>query len=113
MVRVTEALCVADGEVPVTVRVYVPGAAVPALTLRVAPPPAVTEPGLIEAVAPAGAPPTARVTVSAEPLTTAVEMALLPFPPAASERAAGFAEMEKSFDACAPQPGNLNDPIRV
>src|SRR2546426_398645 len=71
-VKLTEVLCVALAAVPVIVMVYVPGAAVPAPTVRVELPPAVTEVGLSVAVAPAGAPLTVRLTVSAGPLVTAV-----------------------------------------
>src|SRR5436189_381635 len=73
-VKLTEVLCVALAAVPVTVRVYVPGAAVPAPTVSVELPPAVTELGLSVAVVPAGVPLTVRLTVSAEPLVTAVEI---------------------------------------
>src|SRR5204862_3313556 len=90
-VRLTEVLCVALVAVPVIVRVYVPGAAVPAPTVSVELPPAVTEAGLSVAVAPAGAPLTVRFTVSAEPLVTAVEMVDVPFAPCTSERLAGLA----------------------
>src|SRR5207245_2754873 len=83
--------------VPVTVRVYVPGAAVPAPTVSVELPPAVTEVGLSVAVAPAGVPLTVRLTVSAEPLVTAVEMVDVPFVPCTRERLAGLALIEKSF----------------
>src|SRR5438309_10856036 len=96
-VRLTEVLCVALVAVPVTVRVYVPGAAVPAPTVSVELPPAVTEVGLSVAVAPAGVPLTVRLTVSAEPLVTAVEMVGGPFVPCTRERLAGFAVIEKSF----------------
>src|SRR5207247_9797301 len=70
-VKLTEVLCVALGAVPVTVRVYVPGVAVPAPTVSVELPPAVTEVGLSVAVAPAGVPFTLRLTASAEPLVAA------------------------------------------
>src|SRR6266550_1282731 len=96
-VKLTEVLCVALGAVPVIVRVYVPGAAVPAPTVSVELPPAVTEVGLSVAVAPAGVPFTVRLTVSAEPLVTAVEMVEVPFAPCTSERLAGLALIEKSF----------------
>jgi len=96
-VKLTEVLCVALAAVPVTVRVYVPGAAVPAPTVSVELPPAVTEVGLSVAVAPAGVPLTVRLTVSAEPLVTAVEIVDVPFAPCTSERLAGLALMEKSF----------------
>ena len=96
-VKLTEVLCVALAAVPVTVRVYVPGAAVPAPTVSVELPPAVTEVGLSVAVAPAGEPLTVRLIVSAEPLVTAVEIVDVPFAPCTSERLAGLALMEKSF----------------
>src|SRR5881394_2175980 len=96
-VKLIEVLCVALVAVPVTVRVYVPGAAVPAPTVSVEAPPAVTEVGLSVAVAPAGVPVTVRFTVSATPLVTAVEMVDVPFAPCASERLAGLALIEKSF----------------
>src|SRR5256714_14003104 len=73
-VKLTEVLCVALVAAPVTVRVYVPGAAVPAPTVQVEFPPAVTEVGLSVAVAPAGVPLTGRLTVSAGPPVTPVEM---------------------------------------
>ena len=111
-VKLTEVLCVALVAVPVTVRVYVPGAAVPAPTVSVELPPAVTEVGLSVAVAPAGVPLTVRLTVSAEPLVTAVEMVDVPFVPCTRERLAGLALIEKSF-VTLPQPGSLKVPIRV
>src|SRR6266550_5976387 len=67
-VKLTEVPCVALVAVPVTVKVYVPGAAVPAPTVSVEAPPAVTDVGLRVAVAPAGVPLTVRLTVSAVPL---------------------------------------------
>ena len=76
-------------------------------------PPAVTEVGLKLAVAPAGTPLTDKLTVSAVPETTAVEMVLVPVAFWASVSEAGLAEMEKSFAATAPQLGNLNEPMRV
>src|SRR5207248_1238775 len=94
-VRVVE--WVALVPVPVIVIVYVPGAAVPAPTVSVELPPAVTDAGLSVAVAPAGVPFTVRFTVSAEPLVTAVEMVDVPFAPCTSERLAGLALIEKSF----------------
>src|SRR5947207_9759079 len=84
-VKLTEVLCVALVAVPVTVKVYVPGAAVPAPTVSVELPPAVTEVGLTVAVAPAGVPLTLRLTVSAEPLVTAVEMEDVPTAPCTRE----------------------------
>src|SRR2546430_16865777 len=80
-VRLTEVLCVALVAVPVTVTVYVPGAAVPAPTVSGELPPAVTEVGLTVAVAPAGVPLTARLTVSAEPLGTTVAEVVVPLAP--------------------------------
>src|SRR5438132_14095473 len=90
-VKLTEVLCVALVAVPVTVRVYVPGTAVPAPTVSVEAPPAVTEVGLRVAVAPAGVPLTVRLTVSAVPLVTAVEMVGGPLAPCSRGRLAGLA----------------------
>src|SRR2546430_17514524 len=80
-VKLTEVLCVALAAVPVTVRVYVPGAAVPAPTVSVELPPAVTEGGLSVAGAPAGEPAPVRLIVSAEPLVTAGEVVGVPRAP--------------------------------
>jgi hypothetical protein len=81
MVKVTVVLCVALGPVPVIVSVYVAAAAVPALTVNVELPGGVTEVGLRVDVAPTGVPPTVRVTVSAVPLVTAVEIVDVPLVP--------------------------------
>src|SRR5437773_8982108 len=94
-VKLTEVLCVALAAVPAIVRVYVPGAAVPAPTVRVELPPAVTELGLSVAVAPAGVPLTVRLTVSAEPLVTAVEIVDVPLAHCTSERLTGDAAVEQ------------------
>jgi hypothetical protein len=96
-VKETPVECVADGAVPVTVSVYVPAAAVPALTVSAEDPPAVTLPGFNEAVAPLGTPLTLSETASAEPLVTAVEIVDVPLAPCATVSDAGLAEMEKSF----------------
>jgi hypothetical protein len=112
-VRVTGVPCVADGAVPVTVKVYVPGEAVPAFSESVEDPPAVTLVGLKEAMAPEGRPATERATVSAAPLTTVVETVDDPLAFAFRESEVGEARMEKSLLAAAPQPGNLKAPIRV
>jgi hypothetical protein len=112
-VNVTVAACVADEAVPVTVRVYVPGDAVPALTESVENPPALTLVGFTLAVTPWGAPLTTRLIVSALPLTTEVEMVDVPPAFAPSESEVGEAWMEKSLLAVEPQPGNLKAPIRV
>ena len=90
-----------------------PAAAVPALTVSVELPPAVTEVGLRLADAPAGVPDTVRATVSALPEVTAVEIVLVPEPPGARLKLEGFAEIEKSLVTAPPQPGNLKEPIRV
>src|SRR5437660_11029045 len=111
IVTVTEVECVAEAAVPVTVSVYAPAAAVRAFTVSVELPPAVTDVGLSEAVAPVGAPETERLTVSALPEVTAVEIVLVPEAPCWSVKLAGLAEIEKSFGE--PQPANLNDPMRV
>jgi hypothetical protein len=112
-VTATVVVCVADEPVPVTVNVYVPTAAVPALNVSVEPPPAVTDAGENEAVALAGTPLTLRFTVWAAPLATAVVIVIGAELPWATVSDAGFAAIEKSLLAAAPQPGNLNDAIRV
>src|SRR5690242_9165055 len=113
-VKVTEVEWVADAAVPVTVKAYVPAAAVPEFSVSVLLPPAVTDAGLNDAVAPAGKPLTLSETVSAVPETSAVEMVVLPPPPAVTETVAGLALMEKSLAAVTPpQPGNLKEPMRV
>ena len=90
-----------------------PAAAVPALTVSVELPPAVTEVGLRLADAPAGVPDTVRATVSALPEVTVVEMVLVPCAPAPRVKLVGFAEIEKSLLATPPQPGNLKEAMRV
>src|SRR5436190_19196524 len=105
-VRLSEVLCVALVAVPVTVRVYVPGVAVPAPTVRVEPPPVVTEVGLSPADAPPGVPLTVRLIVSAEPLVSAVEMVEIPLWPWTKERLVGFALIEKSFGGGAAVTGD-------
>jgi len=99
-VSMTVVLCVALGAMPVTVTEYGPGVvAAPTLKVNVEPPPAVVVGGLNEAVAPAGTPPALSVTVSAEPLVTAVEMVDVPLPPWTADTLAGFAPIEKSLGA--------------
>jgi len=62
--NVTEVECVAKAPVPVTVTVYVPtGVLAPAVSVSVELLPAVSEEGLKEAVAPAGKPLAAKLTV--------------------------------------------------
>ena len=96
----TVALCVALGALPVTVTGYVPGAVVAStLSVSVELEPAVTVEGLNEAVAPAGIPLAESVTVSAEPLVTAVEIVDVPLPPCTADTLAGFAPIEKSLGA--------------
>ena len=99
-VSVTVVVCVALGAVPVTVTEYGPGVvAAPTLKVSVELPPAVMVGGLNEAVAPAGTPPALSVTVSAEPLVTAVEMVDVALPPWTADTLAGFAPIEKSLGA--------------
>jgi hypothetical protein len=74
----------------------VPAAAVPDESVKVALPPAVTEAGLNEAVAPAGTPEALRLTVCATPEVTAVETELLPLPPLVTATLTGLAAIEKS-----------------
>src|SRR5438034_227972 len=110
-VKLTKVLCVALVAVPVTVRAYVPAAAVPAPTVSVELPPAVTATGLSVAVAPDGPAVTVRVTVSAVPLVPAVEMVERAVPFCVAETELGLALTEKSF--VTPHRGSLNVPIRV
>src|SRR3989442_1443739 len=99
-VRVTAVLCVALEAVPVTVTEYGPGVvAAPTLMVSVEPPPAVVVGGLNEAVAPAGTPLALSVTVSAEPLVTAVEMVDVALPPWTADTLAGSEPIEKSLGA--------------
>src|SRR5437868_4144795 len=105
--------CVAEAPVPVTVSVYVPGVAVPELTVRTELPPEVTEAGLNEPVAPPGRPLTVRATLCAAPLVMAVAMVEVPLAFWLIEIVVGLALIEKSLVAVAPQPGNLNEPMRV
>src|SRR5437879_4066948 len=96
-VRLTEAVCVAEVPVPVTVSVYVPAAAVPVFTVSVELPPAVTDVGLSDAVAPLGTPVTERLTVCALPEVTAVEIVLVPEAPCTRLKLVGLAAIEKLF----------------
>jgi hypothetical protein len=98
-VSVTEVVCVAEAAVPVTVSVYVPTAAVPAFTVSVEAPPAMTDVRLSDAVAPLGAPETERLTVCALPEVTAVEIVLVPEAPCRMLKLVGLAEIEKLFGA--------------
>ena len=96
----TVVVCVALGAVPVTVTEYGPGVvAAPTLKVSVELPPAVMVGGLNEAVAPAGTPPALSVTVSAEPLVTAVEIVDVALPLCTAETLLGFALIEKSLGA--------------
>ena len=69
-------------------------------------PPAVTEAGLNDAVAPAGRPLAEKVTVCAEPLVTAVETVVETEPPGLTEPAVGEAATEKSLPV-EPQGASL------
>ncbi len=74
-----------------------PAAAVPVLMVSVLEPPAVTELGLNEALAPLGRPDALRLIVCALPEVTAVLMVLVPDEPCVMLRLDGLALMEKSF----------------
>lgn len=114
MVNETVVAWVALAPVPVAVTVYVPGAAVPALSVSVELPPAVTDAGLNEAEAPAGRPLALSETVCADPLVIAVEMVDVAVPFCVVDTVVGFAVIEKSSGGgVAPQPGSLNVPMRV
>jgi len=114
IVNETVVECVALGPAPVIVTVYVPGVALPAPSVSVELPPALTDAGLNEAVAPEGKPLALNETVCAAPLVTAVAIVEVALPFCVAETAFGFAVIEKSSGAgAAPQPGSLNVPIRV
>src|SRR5207248_10659982 len=111
LVNETVVLSVVLVPAPVTVFGYVPGAAVPAPSVSVELPPAVTAAGLSEAVAPEGKPLAPSETVCAEPLVTAVAMVEVAVPPCVAETELGLALIETSF--VTPEPGSLNVPIGV
>ena len=71
----------------------------PTLTVREAELPAVTDPGLREAVGPLGETLAPRLTVPADPLVTAVLMVEPPLLPWTIERLVGLALIEKSLVA--------------
>src|SRR5262245_57257050 len=86
-------LCVADAAVPVTLTEYVPGGVlVEVVMVMVDEPPALTDPGLNDAFAPAGRPLAENVTVSAEPEVTAVFTVAFTEPPGALEPEVGLTE---------------------
>jgi hypothetical protein len=66
------------------------------LTVIVEEPPAVTDAGLKLTVVPAGWPLALRLTVCAEPLVTAVEIAVLPLAPCTTLTLLGLTAIEKS-----------------
>ena len=108
---------VVDGvPVPVTVTTYEPVGVVGAvLIVSVELPPDVMGLALKFAAAPLGSPLALSVTDCAEPFVTAVETVLGPLLlPWVALTAPGLALIEKSFaGGGAPQPVNLNEPIRV
>ena len=71
----------------------------PAASVSVELPPAVRAPGLKEAVVPEGRPLAESVTVSGDPLTTAVEIVDVALPPCTAETLPGLALIEKSLGA--------------
>src|SRR5437762_446077 len=94
----TVVLCVALGDVPVTVIGYVPGLVVAStLNVSVELVPVVTAEGLRLVLVPDGAPIAVSEIVSAAPLVMAVEIVEVPEPPWAIETLVGFALIEKSF----------------
>src|SRR2546421_103946 len=112
-VSCTVVVWVTDPAVPLDVRAYAPGGALEVFTFSVALLPAVTDPGLSEALAPLGTPETARLTVPAVPLVNAVEMLIEPLAPCTRLKLVGLAEIEKSLPADAAPPGSLNEATRV
>jgi hypothetical protein len=101
--------CVAEVPVPVMVMGKVPvGVDAEVLIVIVDDPPAVTELGLNEAVAPAGRPLADRDTVCAEPDVTAVLTVAETDPPGVVDLEVGDTEMEKSFP---PPPVQVGSPV--
>src|SRR5947209_3918037 len=99
-VSVTVVLWVALGAVPVTVTEYGPGVvAGSTVNVSVELPPAVTTPGLRDAVAPDGNPLAESVTLSAEPLIAAVEMVDVGLPPGVAAMLLRLTPVEKSLGA--------------
>jgi hypothetical protein len=99
-VRENEAVCVADEPVPVIVTAYVPAAVeLEVEIVSVDDPPAVTDEGENDAVAPLGRPLALSETVCAEPEVTAVETVALVPDPAVTEADVGLTDSEKSFAA--------------
>jgi len=96
-VKVTIVVWVPDAPVPVTVRVYVLGTAVPPLIVRVELPPEVIGLGLNDADAPLGTPPIERDTLCALPDVTAVLIVLVPEVPWVTVKLLGLGEIEKSL----------------
>jgi len=96
MVSETDVVCVALVPLPVTVRAYVPGTALPVMTSNLDVPPAVTDVGVKFAEAPGGRPLALKVTVCAAPLVTAVEIVEAALNPSTTLTLDGFALIEKS-----------------
>src|SRR5438128_803019 len=71
----------------------------PTLSVSVELPPAATDPGLKDADAPEGSPLAESVTVSADPLITAVEMVDVALPPWTADTLLGLALIEKLLGA--------------
>jgi hypothetical protein len=112
-VRENDVECVADVPVPVIVIAYVPGAVeLEVERVSVDDPPAVTEDGENDAVAPLGRPLALSETVCAEPDVTAVETVALVPDPAVTVAADGLTEIEKSFAGAEPGP-NAATPFGV
>ena len=99
-VKANDAVCVADEPVPVIVTVYVPvGVELEVEIDSVDDPPAVTEAGEKDAVAPLGRPLALSDTLCVDPEVTAVETVALVPDPAVTDAAVGLTDNEKSFAA--------------
>src|SRR5207253_901550 len=100
IVSVTVVLWVALGAVPVTVTEYVPGVvAGSTVNVSVELQPAVPTLGLKPSAALVRSPLAESVTVSADPLRTAVEIVDVALPPCTADTLLGFAPIEKSLGA--------------
>src|SRR5207248_773972 len=93
-VSCTVVVWVTDPSVPVTVSVLAPADALPAVTVRVALLPAVTDVGVTEALAPLGVPDTLRLIAPPLPTTLSLHDAL-PISPCTRLTLLGLAEIVK------------------
>jgi hypothetical protein len=110
-VSFTVTLCVADGEVPVTVKEYVAARTdAPAEMVRVELPPVVTEAGLKDAVTPDGSPLALSAIASGLPEISAVPIVVWTEAPVTTLREDGFVGIEKLFGGGGADVGRPTEP---